>query len=168
MKSGGLIPWNVAVICENVQDLSSDGKTLYERRFGEPFSRPIILFGSMIEYQPILAKTSQDSTSSVRKFCQESSKDMCCMRDASGKEIFWSQTLRSWKFWTSQEVMLGDSTRSFCRKWYKFHVPSRRWNSPVAWKRSAFSEEPLQCRVTLHDVKNTTTFLKGSRTVLNR
>ena len=24
---GGLIPWNVNVICENVQDLSSEGKT---------------------------------------------------------------------------------------------------------------------------------------------
>ena len=45
-KSGGRIPWNVTVICE-----TSDGKTSYERRFGEPFKGPAIPFGSMIEYQ---------------------------------------------------------------------------------------------------------------------
>ena len=33
----------------------SDGKTPYERRFGEPFKGPIIPFGSMVEYHPISA-----------------------------------------------------------------------------------------------------------------
>ena len=40
----------------NTQDLLSDGKTLYERRFGEPFKGPIIPFGSMVEYHPVAAK----------------------------------------------------------------------------------------------------------------
>ena len=40
----------------NVQDLSSDGKTPHERRFGEPFKGPVNLFGSLMEYQPISAK----------------------------------------------------------------------------------------------------------------
>ena len=40
----------------NIQDLLSDGKTPYERRFGEPFEGPIIPFGSLIEYYPISAK----------------------------------------------------------------------------------------------------------------
>ena len=34
----------------------SDGKTPYERRFGEPFKGPIIPFGSLVEYYPISAK----------------------------------------------------------------------------------------------------------------
>ena len=34
------------VCLRNVQDLSSDGKTPYERRFGQPFNGPIIPFGS--------------------------------------------------------------------------------------------------------------------------
>ena len=34
----------------NIQDSLSDGKTPYERRFGEPFKGPIILFGSLVEY----------------------------------------------------------------------------------------------------------------------
>ena len=33
----------------NVTDLFSDGKTPYERRFGQPFKGPIIPFGSLVE-----------------------------------------------------------------------------------------------------------------------
>ena len=40
----------------NVTDLFSDGKTPYERRFGQPFKGPNIPFGSLVEYQPISAK----------------------------------------------------------------------------------------------------------------
>ena len=40
----------------NVQDLWSDGKTPYKRRFGKPFEGPIIPFGSLVEYYPISAK----------------------------------------------------------------------------------------------------------------
>ena len=40
----------------NVTDLLSDGKTPYERRFGQPFEGPIIPFGSLVEYYPISAK----------------------------------------------------------------------------------------------------------------
>ena len=37
----------------NVQGLLADGKTPYERRFGEPFQGPIISFGAMVERRPI-------------------------------------------------------------------------------------------------------------------
>ena len=40
----------------NVTDLLSDGKTPYERRFGQPFKGPIIPFGSLVEYYPITSK----------------------------------------------------------------------------------------------------------------
>ena len=40
----------------NVTDLLSDGKTPYERRFGQPFKGPIIPFVSLVEYYPISAK----------------------------------------------------------------------------------------------------------------
>ena len=43
--------WADSVECKtylrNIQDLLSDGKTPYERRFGEPFNGPIIPFGSL-------------------------------------------------------------------------------------------------------------------------
>ena len=40
----------------NVTDLLPDGKTPFQRRFGQPFKGPIIRFGSLIEYYPISAK----------------------------------------------------------------------------------------------------------------
>ena len=40
----------------NVTDLSSDGKTEYERRFGQPFKGPIFPFGSLVDYYPKTAK----------------------------------------------------------------------------------------------------------------
>ena len=40
----------------NIQDLLSDGKTPYERRFGMPLNGPVIPFGAMVEYHPISAK----------------------------------------------------------------------------------------------------------------
>ena len=40
----------------NVTDLLSDGKTPYERRFGQPLKGQIIRFGSLVEYYPISAK----------------------------------------------------------------------------------------------------------------
>ena len=40
----------------NIQDLLSDGRTPYERRFGKPFKGPIIPFGSLVEYYTISAK----------------------------------------------------------------------------------------------------------------
>ena len=40
----------------NAQDLLSDGKTPYERRFGKPFTGPIVPFGSLVDFYPISAK----------------------------------------------------------------------------------------------------------------
>ena len=40
----------------NVTDLLFDGKTPYERRFGQPLQGPIIPFGSLVEYHPFTAK----------------------------------------------------------------------------------------------------------------
>ena len=40
----------------NVTDLLSDGKTSFKKRFGQPFNGPIVPFGSLVEYYPIIAK----------------------------------------------------------------------------------------------------------------
>ena len=44
------------IYLRNIQDLLSDGKTLYERRFGQPFKGKIVPFGSLVDYYPISAK----------------------------------------------------------------------------------------------------------------
>ena len=40
----------------SIQDLLSDGKTPYERRFGLPFHGPVIPFGAMVECHLISSK----------------------------------------------------------------------------------------------------------------
>ena len=40
----------------NIQDLLSDGKTPHERRFGIPFTGPVIPFGAMVKCHTISAK----------------------------------------------------------------------------------------------------------------
>ena len=48
--------WSDSMECycylRHVKDLLADGKTPYERRFGEPFKGPRIPFGAMVEYHP--------------------------------------------------------------------------------------------------------------------
>ena len=56
MKSGGLILWNAIFYLRIVQDLLANVKTPYERRFGEPFEGPIILFGAMVENHPTFSQ----------------------------------------------------------------------------------------------------------------
>ena len=64
----------------HIQDLLSDGKTAYERRFGKPFKGPIIPFGSLVEYYLFLRKTSQESIILERKFYLDCALDKLCMR----------------------------------------------------------------------------------------
>ena len=88
----------------NVTDLLSDGKTPYERRFGQPFKGPIIPYGSLVEYHPITAKrTSQESINLERKSYLDCSSDTHCTRGEFGRVTYWSQTLRSWRRWTHRK-----------------------------------------------------------------
>ena len=84
----------------NIQDKLSYGKTPYERRFGMPFNGPVIPCGAMVEYHPILRKTSRDCISSALKSCQVYFSVMHYARVKSGKETLWSQALTNWKRWT--------------------------------------------------------------------
>ena len=56
MAAATCLPLQCYTYLRNVTDLLSDGKTPYERRFGQPFKGPIIPFGSLVEYHPITAK----------------------------------------------------------------------------------------------------------------
>ena len=76
----------------NVTDLLSDGKTPYERRFGQPFKGPIIPFGSLVDYHP---KTAKDQ-SRIHQF---------------GKKVlpglFLGYALYAWRIWKG-DVLVAD------------------------------------------------------------
>ena len=92
----------------NVTDLLSDGKTSYERRFGQPFKGPIIPFGSLVEYHPKTAK-DQSRIHQFGKFYLDCSSDALFTRGDFGRVTYWSQTLRSWKRWTHRKSSRKDS-----------------------------------------------------------
>ena len=118
--------------------LLSDGKTPYERRFGQPFEGPIIPFGSLVEYHPITAKDSQESINLERKYYLDCSSDTLCTREEFGRVTYWLQTWRSWRRWThrkstqkrfnAKEVIFSQARR--------IYFSNRRWTNQNPWKRS--------------------------------
>ena len=72
----------------NIQDLLSDGKTPYERRFGQPFKGPIIPFGSLVESYLFLQKTNQESINLERKSYLDCSSDTFCTRREFGRVTY--------------------------------------------------------------------------------
>ena len=72
----------------NVTDLLSDGKTPYERRFGQPFKGPIIPFGSLVEYHPKLRRINQESINLERKSYLDCSSDTLCTRGEFGRVTY--------------------------------------------------------------------------------
>ena len=56
MKVGGQILWNVTPFCETSQSFYLIGRRPMKDVVGKPFQRPIIPFGSLVEYHPITAK----------------------------------------------------------------------------------------------------------------
>ena len=91
-----------------IQDLLSDGKTPYERRFGEPFKGPIIPFSSMVEYHHNSAKDLSQLHQLGTKIFPGILLGYVLYAE-TGKESLWSQTLRNWKRWKYLKSMLGDS-----------------------------------------------------------
>ena len=134
-----LLHWWTCTTLRNVQDFFGDGKTPFERRCGEPFSEPIIPCGAMVEHHSISAETSQGSINLVRKFYLEYFLDMHCMRREFGKELFWSQTSRSWQILDASEIHAREThceRGPHAEEWWPFHIPDRRWTSQVVWQRA--------------------------------
>ena len=95
----------------NVTDLLSDGKTPYERRFGQPFKGPIIPFGSLVEYHPITAKDQSRIHQFGKKVLPGLFLGYALYAGEFGRVTYWSQTLRSWRRWTHRKSTRKDSMR---------------------------------------------------------
>ena len=122
----------------NIQDILFDGKTPYERRFGEPFKGPIIPFGSLVEYYPIFAKDQSRIHQFGKKvlpglflgyaLCAEGIwKGDILVADIEELETMDASEIYS-KRLNAKEVF-------FQRKW-TIHFSSRRWTNQIYWRRS--------------------------------
>ena len=122
----------------NVTDLLSDGKTPYERRFGQPLKGPIIPFGSLVEYHP---RTAKDQ-SKIHQF---------------GKKVlpglFFGYALYAGGIWKGdvliadlEELETMDASEIYSKrlnaKEVKFppkrriYFSTRRWTNQNRWRRS--------------------------------
>ena len=111
--------WTHSMECytclRNVTDLLSDGKTPYERRFGQPFKGLIIPCGSLVEYHPITAKDQWRTHQFGKKVLPGLFLGYALSAGEFGRVTNWSQTLRSWKRWTHRKSTRKDSMR---KRWY--------------------------------------------------
>ena len=135
--------WGDSMECytylRNATDLLSDGKTPYERRFGQPFKGPIIPFGSLVEYHPITAKDQ----SRIHQFGKKVLPGLflgyalyaggiwngdVLVADLEELETMDASEIHS-KRLTAKEVI-------FPKEDGKFIFSSRRWTNQNYWRRS--------------------------------
>ena len=133
----------------NVTDLLSDGKTPYERRFGQPFKGPIIPFGSLVEYHPMTAK----GQSRIRQFWKESFTWIVPrIRSLRGGNLEgWRTDRRHWgvgnmdaseiysKRLNAKEVIFPKENGNFS---------GHRWTNQSFWKRSGTENIHLDTAAT--------------------
>ena len=122
----------------NVTDLLSDGKTPYERRFGELFKGPVFPFGSLFEYYPISANDQPTNPS----FWKDSVIWIVpWIRSVRGGNLEgWHHGCRHWvgnegRIRNLLKKIQCKGSNIFQRKW-KIHFSSRRSTNKIYRMRS--------------------------------
>ena len=123
----------------NVTDLLSDGKTPYERRFGQPFKGPIIPFGSLVEYHPITAKDQSRIHQFGKKVLHGLFLGYALYEGEFGRVTYWLQMLRSWRTMDASKIYskrLNAKEVIFHKEKGEFVFSNRRWTNQTPWRRS--------------------------------
>ena len=122
----------------NIQDLLSDGKTPYQRRFGEPFEGPIIPFGS---FGWVSSYNCEGSVTNPSIWKESLTWIVPWIRFFTrgefGRVTYWLQTLRSWKRWTPSEIysIKTQCERGDISQTRRIYFSSRRWTNQNSWRR---------------------------------
>ena len=100
----------------NVTDLLSDGKTPYERRFGQPFKGLIIPTGFIDWESPYNCERSVKNPSIWKESITWIVPRIRSVRVVNLERVtYWYQTLRSWRRWTHRKSTRKDLMR---KRWY--------------------------------------------------
>ena len=102
-KMVGGFPWNVIAICETFKISCLMGRHPLEGGSECHSTVQLSRLEQLSNITLFLRETCRDCINLVLKSCQENSVDVRCTRGESGKETFWSQTLRNWNRWTHQK-----------------------------------------------------------------
>ena len=121
----------------NVPDLLSDGKTPYERRYGQPLKGPIIPFGSLVEYHPVIAKIQSRIHQVGKKVLPGLFLGYALYAGGIWKGDLWLHTLRSWRRWTHRNLLKkAQCERGDISQTRRIYFSNRRWTNQNPWRRS--------------------------------
>ena len=123
----------------NVTDLLSDGKTPYERRFGQPFKGRIIPFGSLVEYHPITAADQ----SRIHQFGKNVLPGLFLgyalyaggiwRRDVLDADLEELETMDASEIYSKR---LNAKEVIFHKEKRRIYFSNRRWTNQTPWRRS--------------------------------
>ena len=150
----------------NVQHFLVDGKTPYERRFGETFEGPIIPFGAMVEYHP----TSPKDQARIHQFGKKVSSGIILGYEPIAGGIWKGNILIAdledlEKLDASEILILEESTHKevlMRQKDDEFIFPvSSRWYSKIVKKRLRIPSTHSKARTDPRGVKISVEKFKG-------
>ena len=152
----------------NIQGLLSDGKTPYERGFGIPFNGPVIPFGAMVENQPHSAKDLSRVHQFDPKILPGTFLDMHWTREESGKETYWSQTLKNEQVDASEihARRLNAEEVSTPMKGDNFKFPVADGTVKISLEETNVWEHPLLSRISYRTRRRTRKFSTRTRRTL--
>ena len=124
-----LVGWFYGMLLLFAKDLLADGKTPYERRFGEPLKGPVVPFGATVELSSDFTERSIKTLSIWQAILiLVSVLALSWSRGEIGNEIFWLRFRKIWKSCTHQKFITEESTR----KKYRYHRKGNEFIFPVA------------------------------------
>ena len=112
--NGGRIPWNVTAICEIFKISCLMGRQHMKGGSECPLTDQWYRLEQWSNVTLSLRRTYRDYINLGQKSCQVYSSVMYCMREESGKETSWSQTLKNWIRWTHQKFTPEGSMQRKC------------------------------------------------------
>ena len=119
----------------NVQDLVADGKTLYERRSGEPFEGLVIPFGAMVEYHPIFAKDHSRLQQLGNTVLPGVFFGYALIAEEIWKGDIFVADIEELEILDASEVHDRRLSQKKCERQGEHFIPDRGCNSNIVWKR---------------------------------
>ena len=134
MKNGGQIPWNAFPICETFKISRLMGRLHTKDVLEQPFKRPIIPFGSLVEHYPISAKDQARIHHFGKKVLPGLFLGYAVYGDMLVADIEELETMDASEIYSkrlnAKEVIFHR------RNMENSYFPSRRWTNKFYWRRS--------------------------------
>ena len=130
-----------------VQDLLLDGNTLYQRRFTEPFNWPVIPSFSMIEYHHISAADQSRFHQFGKKVLLGIFSRICTICVENAERKYFDRRLGVAGTLGGVRNPCSETQCEGCHqdeKWWKIHVPDRRWNRKIVWWQQVFRKSTMR------------------------